>query len=126
MSEVDLKVPDLSTVHLFFNLNGRLALMSGISICAIGILFGIYQYRLIKKMPVHKSMKDISELIYTTCKAYLIQQGKFLLMLETVIGAVIVGYFSWLRHFSLDKVGLILLCSLIGIAGSYGVAWFGM
>src|ERR1700690_1733772 len=104
MSEVDLKVPDLSTVHLFFNLNGRLALMSGISICAIGILFGIYQYRLIKRMPVHKSMKDVSELIYTTCKTYLIQQGKFLLILEIFIGTVMVGYFGWLRHFDAGRV----------------------
>ena len=80
--EADLKVPDLSTVPLIFNLNGRLLLMLGIIICAFGAFFGIFQYGQIKKMPVHKSMKDISELIYTTCKAYLIQQGKFLLILE--------------------------------------------
>jgi len=124
--EADLKVPNLSKVPLVFGLNGRAALMLGLIVCAFGVFFGIFQYGQIKRMPVHKSMKDISELIYTTCKAYLVQQGKFLLMLETIIGAVIVGYFSWLRHFGIDKVLLILLCSLIGIAGSYGVAWFGM
>ena len=86
--EADLKVPDLSTVPLFFNLNGRLVLMLGFVICAYGILFGILQYGRIKKMPVHKSMKDVSELIYTTCKTYLIQQGKFLLILELLIGVV--------------------------------------
>ncbi|MEI7998361.1 MAG: sodium-translocating pyrophosphatase [Candidatus Omnitrophota bacterium] len=124
--EADLIVPDLSTVPLMFNLNGRTALMMGILICAYGVFFGIIQYGKIRKMPVHKSMKEVSELIYTTCKAYLIQQGKFLLMLEAIIGAVMVGYFSGLRHFEASKVVLILICSLIGIAGSYGVAWFGM
>lgn len=124
--EADLKVPDLSLVHLIFNFNGRSILMLGIIVCAFGAFFGIFQYRQIKKMPVHKSMKDVSELIYATCKAYLIAQGKFLLMLEALIGAVMVLYFSWLRHFDIEKVVLILVCSLIGIAGSYGVAWFGM
>ena len=100
--------------------------MLGFIICAYGAFFGISQYRRIKKMPVHKSMVDVSELIYTTCKAYLIQQGKFLLILETLIGIVMVAYFGWLRHFDAGRVILILICSLIGIAGSYGVAWFGM
>jgi len=124
--EADLKVPDLSTVPLLFNLNGRLVLMMGIIVCFFGAFFGIFQYGQIKKMPVHKSMKDISELIYVTCKAYLIQQGKFLLILEVLIGTVMVAYFGWLRHFDAGRVTLILICSLIGIAGSYGVAWFGM
>jgi len=124
--EADLKVPDLSTVPLIFNLNGRIALMLGIIVCFFGAFFGIFQFGQIKKMPVHKSMKDISELIYTTCKAYLIQQGKFLLILELLIGIVMIAYFGFLRHFDASKVILILVCSLIGIAGSYGVAWFGM
>lgn len=124
--EADLKVPDLSTVPLIFNLNGRLLLLLGFILCAYGVFFGISQYGRIMKMPVHKSMKDISELIYTTCKAYLIQQGKFLLILEALIGTVIAAYFGCLRHFDASKVILILICSLIGIAGSYGVAWFGM
>ena len=124
--EADLKVPDLSQVTLILGLNGRSALMLGLIVCAFGVFFGIFQFRQIRNMPVHKSMKEVSELIYVTCKAYLIKQGKFLLQLEIIIGAVIVGYFSWLRHFGFDKVMLILICSLIGIAGSYGVAWFGM
>jgi len=125
-SEADLKIPDLSTVPIIFNLDGHTLLMLGIIICAFGAFFGIYQYRRLKKMPVHESMKEISELIYTTCKAYLIVQGKFLLILEVLIGTVMVGYFGCLRHFEASKVILILACSFIGIAGSYGVAWFGM
>ncbi|MBF0511263.1 MAG: sodium-translocating pyrophosphatase [Candidatus Omnitrophica bacterium] len=124
--EADLKVPNLASVSLPGGLNGHSALMFGFLLCFFGAFFGFIQFRQIKNMPVHQSMKDVSELIYTTCKAYLIQQGKFLLMLELIIGAVIFGYFSWLRHFSLDKVALILICSVIGIAGSYAVAWFGM
>ncbi len=124
--EADLKVPDLSMVPLIFNLNGHLALLLGLIVCAFGAFFGVFQYGQIKKMPVHKSMREVSELIYTTCKAYLIQQGKFLLILEILIGIVMVVYFGWLRHFDASRVILILICSLIGIAGSYGVAWFGM
>ncbi|MCR4337295.1 MAG: sodium-translocating pyrophosphatase [Candidatus Omnitrophica bacterium] len=124
--EADLTVPDLSSVNLIFNLNGRTLLLFGIVICAFGAFFGIYQYYQIKRMPVHRLMKDISELIYSTCKVYLIAQGKFLLVLQVLIGVVMVMYFMWLRHFDIGKVGLILLCSLIGIAGTYAVAWFGM
>lgn len=124
--EADLKVPDLSVVPMIFDLNGRTILMYGIIICVFGVLFGIRQYQQIKNMPVHKSMKDVSELIYITCKAYLIAQGKFILILEILIGTVMVAYFGWLRHFDANKVVMIIICSLIGIAGSYGVAWFGM
>ncbi len=124
--ETDLKVPDLFTVPIIFDLNGRTVLMFGMIVSVFGALFGMYHYRQLSKMPVHKSMKDISDLIYTTCRTYLIEQGKFLLFLEIFIGIVIVTYFSWLRHFEASKVVLILLCSLIGIAGSYGMAWFGM
>jgi K(+)-stimulated pyrophosphate-energized sodium pump len=124
--EADLKVPDLSTVPVIFNLNGREVLLLGMIVCIFGVFFGMYQYELLKKTPVHKSMKDVSRLIYTTCKAYLIAQGKFLLILEVVIGAVMVAYFGWLRHFDAGKVVLILICSLIGIAGSFAVAWFGI
>src|SRR4029079_15549509 len=74
----------------------------------------------------HRSMKEISKLIYETCKTYLVTQGKFILMLEVLIGAIIVIYFGWLRHFPFDRVLIILAFSLIGIAGSYGVAWFGI
>lgn len=121
-----MKVPDLSAVPGIFGLDGRRTLILGLLVCIFGIFFGMYQYARLKKMPVHKSMEDISRLIYTTCKTYLIAQGKFLLALEVLIGAVMVAYFGWLRHFDADKVVLILVCSLIGIAGSYAVAWFGM
>ncbi|MDE1920483.1 MAG: sodium-translocating pyrophosphatase [Candidatus Omnitrophica bacterium] len=124
--ESDLIVPDLSSVPLIFHLNGHTALMLGLIVCAFGAFFGIYQFGQLKKMPVHQSMKEISELIYSTCKAYLIAQGKFLLVLEVLIGGVMVAYFGWLRHFDAGRVALILVCSLIGIAGSYSVAWFGM
>jgi K(+)-stimulated pyrophosphate-energized sodium pump len=107
--EADLRVPDLSAVPLFFNLNGRSALLLGFLVCIFGAFFGVVQYGRIKKMPVHKSMKDISELIYTTCKAYLVSQGKFLLMLEVIIGVVMVGYFGVLRHLEFGKVALILI-----------------
>ncbi len=80
----------------------------------------------LKNLPVHPSMREISELIYETCKTYLIQQGKFLLILEIFIGVIIAFYFGALLHFELFKVAIILLFSLVGIAGSYGVAWFGI
>jgi K(+)-stimulated pyrophosphate-energized sodium pump len=95
-------------------------------VCALGLLFGFTIYTQLKNMAVHESMRQISELIYETCKTYLITQGKFILILEVFIGAVIALYFGLLQHFSADKVVIILLFSLIGIAGSYGVAWFGI
>ena len=83
-------------------------------------------YRQLKAMPVHSSMREISELIYETCKTYLITQGKFILLLEILIGIIILFYFRALRHFAWDRVLIILAFSLVGIAGSYGVAWFGI
>lgn len=124
--ETDLIVPDLSTVSVVFNLDGKTWLILGMLICVFGALFGLLQYLQLRKLPVHKAMKEISDLIYATCKTYLIAQGKFLLVLETLVGAVIVIYFGWLRHFEISKVLLILVCSLMGILGSYIVAWFGM
>ncbi len=124
-SEADLIIPDLSSVH-FFNTDGHSLLMGGMLICLFGFLFGLIQFLQIKNMPVHQSMKDISELIYETCKTYLITQGKFILMLEFLVGIIIAVYFGSLRHFEAGKVAIILVCSLIGIAGSYSVAWFGM
>ena len=89
-------------------------------------MFGLVIYTQLKNMAVHESMRAISELIYETCKTYLITQGKFILILEVFIGAVIALYFGVLQHFTADKVIIILIFSLIGIAGSYGVAWFGI
>jgi K(+)-stimulated pyrophosphate-energized sodium pump len=124
-SESDLILPDLSTVY-FLGINGRSLLMFGLIICAFGLLFGMVQYLRIKNLPVHKSMSEVSELIYETCKTYLITQGKFILMLEALLAVIIVFYFGWLRHFEAFKVVTIVACSLLGIMGSYTVAWFGM
>jgi len=123
--EADLIVPNLSSVS-FLGIDGKTLLLYGMTICVFGFLFGLVQFVSIMKMPVHKAMKDISELIYETCKTYLITQGKFLLILELLVGIVMIAYFGWLRHMEFAKVVMILICSLIGIAGSYGVAWFGM
>jgi K(+)-stimulated pyrophosphate-energized sodium pump len=123
--EADLLVPDLKSVA-FMGINGHSLLLYGIVICIFGLLFGLTQFISIMKMPVHRAMKEISELIYETCKTYLITQGKFLLILEGLIAIVMVAYFGWLRHFEASKVAMILVCSLIGIGGSYSVAWFGM
>jgi K(+)-stimulated pyrophosphate-energized sodium pump len=117
--EANLVVPDLGA-------EGRTLLMIGIGICVLGLVFGLVIYNQLKNMPVHKSMLEVSELIYETCKTYLITQGKFILILEIFIGAVIALYFGVLQHMPLMKVLVILLFSLIGIAGSYGVAWFGI
>jgi len=124
-SEAEIKIPDLGSVE-FFGVNARLLLGIGLIVCLLGLVFGILNYLHVKKLPVHKSMRDISELIYETCKTYLITQGKFLLILWAFIGAVIVIYFGVLLHFEIFRVVVILLFSLIGIAGSYGVAWFGI
>ena len=123
--EANLILPDLSTAS-FLGINGKVFLIYGLGIVALGLLFGILIYSQLKNMPVHKSMLDISELIYETCKTYLITQGKFLLILEIFIGVIILFYFGVLRHFAAVKVGIILLFSLVGICGSYGVAWFGI
>jgi K(+)-stimulated pyrophosphate-energized sodium pump len=123
--EANLVVPDLNTVE-FFGINARLLLGVGLIVCLLGLLFGLFNYLRVKHLPVHKSMRDISELIYETCKTYLITQGKFLLILWAFIGAVILIYFGVLLHFEIFRVIVILLFSLIGIAGSYGVAWFGI
>ncbi len=123
--EADLVIPDLSSVH-FLGVDGRSLLLYGMLICVFGFVFGLIQFFSIKNMPVHSSMRDISELIYETCKTYLITQGKFILILEVLVGCIIVAYFGWLRHFEANKVLLILMASLVGISGSYMVAWFGM
>jgi K(+)-stimulated pyrophosphate-energized sodium pump len=123
--EANLVIPDLGSVS-FFGIPGHTLLMAGLVVCALGLLFGLVIYSRLKNMPVHASMRAISELIYETCKTYLITQGKFILVLEIFIGIVIALYFGMLVKFSIDKVIIILVFSLIGIAGSYGVAWFGI
>jgi len=125
--EAGLKLPDLSQVS-FLGIDGHKLLLFGIVICIFGLGFGLAIYSRLKNLPVHKSMRDISELIYETCKTYLITQGKFLLILWVFIAVVIVMYFGWLAPVPPVAVTLpiILIFSLVGIAGSYGVAWFGI
>ena len=106
--------------------DGHTLLLGGLVICVLGMLFGLMMYMNLKNLPVHAAMREISELIYETCKTYLITQGKFILILELFIGFVILLYFGVLLEFEAVKVATILLFSLIGIAGSYGVAWFGI
>jgi K(+)-stimulated pyrophosphate-energized sodium pump len=124
-SEADLILPDLSA-QSFQGISGFHLLLFGLGVCVLGMLFGVVMYRRLKSLPVHRSMREISELIYETCKSYLITQGKFILRLELLIGIVMIIYFGWLRHFSTAQVVIILVFSLIGIGGSYSVAWFGM
>src|SRR5213080_491357 len=123
--EANLIVPDLGQVAVG-GMNGRSLLMVGLVVCVLGLLFGIVIFKQLRGLPVHPAMREISELIYETCKTYLITQGKFLLLLEAFIGVIIVLYFGVLLKFDASKVLIILAFSLIGIGGSYGVAWFGM
>jgi K(+)-stimulated pyrophosphate-energized sodium pump len=123
--EANLVLPDLSTVD-FMGINGRTLLMSGLVICALGLLFGLTVFTQLRDLPVHPSMLEVSELIYETCKTYLITQGKFILLLEVFIGVIMVFYYGVLQNFEAIKVITILIFSLIGIGGSYGVAWFGI
>jgi len=123
--EASLKIPDLGQVHVA-GVGGRTLLMLGLPVCVLGLVFGLVIFSQLKNLPVHASMREISELIYETCKTYLITQGKFILILEVFIGIIIVLYFGFLLHFEATRVLIILLFSLIGIGGSYGVAWFGI
>ncbi|MGC1274891.1 MAG: sodium-translocating pyrophosphatase [Planctomycetaceae bacterium] len=136
--EASLVLPDLSSAE-FLGVNGRVLLMLGLLVCVAGMAFGMYVFQRLKSLPVHRSMRDVSELIYETCKTYLFTQMKFLAILWAFIGAIVVIYFGWLVHagvdqatgevihgFPLEKVAVILFFSLVGIAGSVGVAWFGI
>jgi len=127
--EASLKVPDLSSVQ-FLGTNGHNLLLIGIGFCVLGLLFGLIIYTRLKNLPVHRSMREISELIYETCKTYLVTQGKFLLLLWAFIAVVIVLYFGWLAPVPGKPIAttlpIILAFSIIGMAGSYGVAWFGI
>jgi len=128
--EASLKLPDLRSVNFanFFGLNGHNLLSIGLLSCAAGLLFGLVIYTQLKNLPVHRSMREISELIYETCKTYLVTQGKFILLLWVFIAVIISMYFGWLAPVGNVAITLpiILGFSLVGIAGSYGVAWFGI
>ena len=129
--EANLILPDLGQVN-FLGVNARSLLMGGIGVCALGLVFGLLNFTRLKRLPVHASMLEVSELIYETCKTYLITQIRFIGILWIFIGAIIVAYFKFLAtdaagaHMDWGTVAIILLFSLVGIAGSVGVAWFGI
>jgi K(+)-stimulated pyrophosphate-energized sodium pump len=127
--EATLQLPDLSSVS-FLGMTGHNLLLIGLLFCAFGLLFGLAIYIQLKNLPVHRSMREISELIYETCKTYVVTQGKFLMVLWAFIAVVIVAYFGWLAPVPGKPVGVtlpvILAFSIVGICGSYGVAWFGI
>ncbi|MEA5120453.1 MAG: sodium-translocating pyrophosphatase [Propionibacterium sp.] len=123
--EASLVLPDFTSVS-FFGMQGNHLLMIGLLVCLAGLGFGLATYRRLRDLPVHESMREISELIYQTCKTYLIQQGRFLLILWLFIGTVILLYYKVLVGFSWGRVAIILAFSLIGMAGSFGVAWYGI
>jgi K(+)-stimulated pyrophosphate-energized sodium pump len=127
--EASLKLPDLSSVD-FLGMSGHHILMIGLLFCVFGLLFGLVIYMQLKNLPVHRAMREISELIYETCKTYLITQGKFILVLWAFIAVIIALYFGVLSPVPDKPIGvtlpIILFFSLVGIGGSYGVAWFGI
>ncbi len=127
-SEADINIPDLTQVKFpgLWGVSGHTLMMLGIVICAIGALFGIVQYLQTKSLPVHESMAKVSQSIYETCKTYLITQGKLLAILWVLIAACMIAYFGFLQHNTMGHVLVILLASVLGILGSYGVAWFGI
>ncbi len=122
--EAELKIPDLNTVTFMGGISGHHLLLWGLLVCVLGMVFGLVQSMQISGLPVHKSMRDISELIYETCKTYLITQGKFLLILWAFIAAIMVWYFS--RSMDATKIAIVVLFSIVGMLGSYLVAWFGI
>jgi len=124
--EASLDLPNLDSATFLGGIGGRGLLMFGLLFCVLGMIFGLTIYMRLKNMAVHKSMLEVSELIYETCKTYLATQGKFLILLECFIGVIIVFYFGFLESLPAYRVGIILLFSVIGISGSYGVAAFGM
>src|SRR6266540_1231845 len=123
--EANLKIPDLAQMS-FGGMTGRSLLQWGLLVCLLGFAFGIVIYRQLNRLPVHESMLEISELIYETCKTYLVTQGRFLMILWVFIAVIVTFYFGVLQHFTAQQVSIILFFSLVGIGGSYGVAWFGM
>ena len=124
--EASLVLPDLHTVNFIGGMNGHNLLLIGLVFCALGLLFGLVIYMQLKNMAVHTVMRDVSELIYETCKTYLVTQGKFLAILWAFIAVVIFIYFGVLEHYNAGRVLIILAFSVVGILGSYGVAWFGI
>ena len=123
--EAELKLPDISSIN-FLGMTGHALLSWGLLICFLGMVFGLVMYKRLRDLPVHKAMLEISELIYETCKTYLFTQLKFIMLLWLFIGGIIVIYFGWLRPVGGFNVLIIVLFSLVGIAGSFCVALFGI
>src|SRR5689334_6289486 len=124
--EANLKLPDLGQATFLGGINGHNLLLGGLVVSALGLVFGLLIFMRLRNMPVHSSMREVSELIYETCKTYLATQGKFLILLEVFIAVIIVFYFGYLQGFEMYRVLIILAFSVIGISGSFGVAAFGM
>jgi K(+)-stimulated pyrophosphate-energized sodium pump len=124
--EANLKLPNLDQATFLGGIGGRTLLMGGLAVSALGLIFGLMIFVRLKNMAVHSSMREVSELIYETCKTYLATQGKFLMILELFIAVIIVFYFGFLQGMEAYKVLIILLFSVVGISGSFGVAAFGM
>ena len=118
-SEANLKIPDLSA-------DQNNLLLMGIGVCILGMLFGLYQFLKVKKLTAHQTMLDVSQTIYETCKTYLIQQGKFIAILFAFIGTCIAFYYGILQEMPISSVLFILMWAVIGIMGSYSVAWYGI
>jgi len=125
-SEADLNLPDLGVKFFNDSVSGTTLMMIGIGVCALGLIFGLVQYTQTKNLPVHASMNNVSGIIWETCKSYLAQQGKFLAILWALIAVCMVYYFMFLQKMPAVNVAIILAASVLGILGSYGVAWFGM
>ncbi|MCJ7664249.1 MAG: sodium/proton-translocating pyrophosphatase, partial [Desulfobacterales bacterium] len=126
--EADIKLPPLDQVWFsaFGGMSGLHIMYFGLFVCVVGLLFAMVQYKQTHNMPAHKSMLDVSSIIWETCKSYLTQQGKFLIVLWALIAACMVYYFVVLSHKPIGETAIILSASVLGILGSYGVAWFGM
>jgi K(+)-stimulated pyrophosphate-energized sodium pump len=123
--EASLVLPDLGSVTVL-GMSGKALLSYGLLVAALGVVFGVMTLNQIKNLPVHKAMSDVSQIIWETCKTYLFQQGKFIMQLGVLVGSVIVIYYGFLQDLGLERVLIILVFSVIGILGSYGVAWFGI
>lgn len=125
--EADIQLPLLNQVDFFHGaVTSRAILLFGLFVCAVGAAFGLWEYFRTRNLPVHRSMGEVSNIIWETCKTYLLQQGKFLAALWVLIAICMIFYFSGLQGKPFNRVLIILACSIFGILGSYGVAWFGI